>query len=355
MSKALRGYAGRRVLVTGHTGFKGSWLCSLLCHLDSEVLGYALPPLREEDHFNVIGLEQKITHREADILNFEQLRKTAEDFQPEFVFHLAAQALVRPSYEEPKLTFDTNVAGSVNVLECIRTSESVKALVYITSDKCYRNREWIWGYRETDELGGTDPYGASKAAAEMVFRGYLESFFRKRSGVGAASVRAGNVIGGGDWAEDRILPDAIRALIANAPIPVRNPDAIRPWQHVLEPVTAYLYLGLKLRDHPEAFSGAWNFGPGEDCFVSVGSLVTEVIERWGSGVMEHAPESQAPPEASILSLNCDKASRCLGWRSRWDFHQAVARTVDWYKAVANGKAAADVTRGQLQEYLGDTP
>ncbi|HSM98265.1 MAG TPA: CDP-glucose 4,6-dehydratase, partial [Gallionella sp.] len=239
-------FRGKRVLVTGHTGFKGSWLALWLHQMGAHVLGYALPPERDDDHFNLLGLVRQIDHVVGDIRDHAAVRQAFERFQPEIVFHLAAQPLVRYSYAEPKLTFDTNVAGSVNILEAVRTTQSIKALVYVTSDKCYRNNEWIWGYRENDELGGHDPYSASKAAAELVFSSYQDSFFHARAGFGAATVRAGNVIGGGDWALDRIVPDAIRALRADKPVMLRNPNSTRPWQHVLEPLSGYLMIAANL-------------------------------------------------------------------------------------------------------------
>ena len=252
---------GKRVLVTGDTGFKGSWLSLWLHRIGANVLGLALPPKTERDHFNVLGLGKVISHVDCDIRDLAELEKATADFKPEVVFHLAAQALVKHSYSNPKATFDTNVGGSVNVLELVRQSPSVRALVYVTSDKCYRNKQWVWGYRENDELGGEDPYSASKAAAEMVFSAYLKSFFETRETLGAASVRAGNAIGGGDWADDRLVPDCIRALSSGEPIILRNPAAIRPWQHVLEPISGYIRLAGQLMEEPSRYSGAWNFGP----------------------------------------------------------------------------------------------
>ena len=254
-------YKDKTVLLTGATGFKGSWMALWLYEMGANVIDYSLAPLTDEDHFNLLKLENKITHIQGDILDLNKLTDVFNKYNPEIVFHLAAQALVRLSYDNPKLTFDTNVAGSVNVLEAIRASDSVRSFVYVTSDKAYKNKEWTWGYRENDELGGHDPYSASKAAAEIVFSSYNDSFFSKKADIGVGTVRAGNVIGGGDWALDRIIPDCIRSLRANKPIVIRNPHATRPWQHVLEPLSGYLLLGMKLYQDPDNYSGAWNFGP----------------------------------------------------------------------------------------------
>ena len=225
-------YKNKRILITGDTGFKGSWLALWLSSLGAKVYGYALPAETENAHFNILDLKNEITHIDSNLLDFEKLNHSFQEIQPEIVFHLAAQALVRLSYDEPKLTFETNVTGSINVLEAVRDTKSVKSLIYVTSDKCYKNKEWIWGYRENDELGGHDPYSASKAAAEIVFSSYMDSFFSKNNNIGIASVRAGNVIGGGDWALDRIIPDCIRSVMNEKEIEIRNPQATRPWQHV---------------------------------------------------------------------------------------------------------------------------
>lgn len=344
-------FAGRRVLVTGDTGFKGSWLCLWLHELGAEVVGYALPPERDNDHYYLLGLDRLISHETGDIRHGGQLARLFHAFQPEFVFHLAAQSLVRPSYDEPKTTFDTNVTGSVNVLEGVRATPSVRSLVYVTSDKCYKNREWLWGYREDDELGGHDPYSASKAAAELVFSSYVDSFFRKREGLGSASVRAGNVIGGGDWALDRIVPDCIKALQGNQPILVRNPVATRPWQHVLEPLSGYLLTAARLFKDPKAYTGAWNFGPPDESIRTVRDLAQEVVACWGEGTVQIVPEVGAPHEATLLHLNCEKSRHLLRWRPRWTFDRAVAETVKWYLAYADGEPVLDISRQQIFDYM----
>ena len=343
---------GKRVLLTGHTGFKGAWLAQWLVEAGADVYGFALPPERDDDHFNMLGLQERIHHQYGDIRDHDALNKFFSAAQPEIVFHLAAQALVRRSYDDPKQTFDTNVAGSVNVLECVRRSTSVKSLVYITSDKCYRNKEWIWGYRENDELGGDDPYSASKAAAELVFSAYCASFFRFKPGFGYATVRAGNVIGGGDWSVDRIVPDCLRALQQDEPIILRRPNATRPWQHVLEPLSGYITLAAHLQDDPEKYSGAWNFGPDGEAEHTVEELAQKIVQRWGSGAIEIRTSSDDPHEAGLLYLNCDKARHVLGWRPRWGFERTVVETVDWYRAVLNGEPAAEITSAQIKHYTG---
>jgi CDP-glucose 4,6-dehydratase len=344
-------FRGKRVLVTGDTGFKGSWLCLWLHELGAEVVGFALPPERDNDHFPLLGLDRLIRHETGDIRDPDSLKRLCLEFQPEFLFHLAAQSLVRSSYEEPKATFDINVGGSVNVLEAVRATPSLRSVIYVTSDKCYRNREWLWGYRESDELGGHDPYSASKAAAEIVFSSYLDSFFRSRGDLGVASVRAGNVIGGGDWAQDRIIPDCIRALLEHKPILVRNPVATRPWQHVLEPLSGYLLTAARLYSEPKLYSGAWNFGPAGESIRTVAELAEKVVGCWGEGTVQVATQVGAPHEATLLHLNCDKAHHLLRWAPRWNFERAVTETVAWYRIVASGESVRDLSRGQINSYM----
>ncbi|MBI3793267.1 MAG: CDP-glucose 4,6-dehydratase [Nitrospinae bacterium] len=344
-------YSGKKVMVTGHTGFKGSWLAFLLNEVGAKVLGYALPAEKPTSHFASLKLEKVIQHVEADVRDEARLASAMRDFQPEFVFHLAAQALVRPAYAEPKETFETNVMGSVNLLEAVRKCESVRSLVYITSDKCYENLEWIWGYRETDRLGGNDPYSASKAAAEIIFSSYARSYFSFRPELGAASTRAGNVIGGGDWAVDRIVPDCIRAISAGKPVVLRHPNSTRPWQHVLEPLAGYLMLGKYLREEPKVYSGAWNFGPSSNEGCSVKEVAEKIVGRFGKNGIVVEPGDSKQHEANLLQLNCDKANLILGWRPRWSLGQTLEATADWYKAVMDGAQASDVTRKQLREYF----
>lgn len=345
-------YAGKRVFVTGDTGFKGSWLVVALAELGAEVRGYALPPERDTDHFVVAGIGSLVRHQDADIRDAASLAEAVRSFAPDYVFHLAAQPLVRPSYDDPKRTYDTNVGGSVNLLEAVRATPSVRSLVFVTSDKCYRNKEWVWGYRETDELGGDDPYSASKAAAELVFASYQASFFRKREGFGAATVRAGNVIGGGDWSPSRIVPDCARAVLAGQPIVLRNPGSTRPWQHVLEPVFGYLLLGARLAGAPERFRGSWNFGPRPEAVRTVGELAEHFVASWGAGSVRVEPQANAPHEAGLLQLSCDKARAELGWEAVWSFAAAVEESVFWYRSVAqDGAPALAVSRQQIARYL----
>jgi CDP-glucose 4,6-dehydratase len=331
---SFRGYYnGKRVLLTGHTGFKGGWLSIWLRELGADVAGYALDPPSEPNLFECAKLHEKLHHHRSDILEYDSLKKTMDDFEPEIVFHLAAQALVRRSYDEPKLTFDTNVTGTVNVLEAVRATACVKSLIVVTSDKCYENREQVWGYKEDDPMGGSDPYSASKGAAELVFRGYHRSYFRHVGGFGAASVRAGNVIGGGDWGRDRIVPDCVQALSGGRPIEIRNPMAIRPWQFVLEPLSGYLWLGARLRDDPEHLSGGWNFGPTDAATRCVRDLASAIVAAWGSGEWADGSDRDAHRlhEAFWLRLSCDKARALLPWSAVLPFEENVRMTVAWYK------------------------
>jgi CDP-glucose 4,6-dehydratase len=342
-------YKNKRVLITGHTGFKGSWLAIWLKELGADVIGYSLDPPSEPNNFDATKLGEKVTHVHGDIRDLDRLVKTFQRYQPEFVFHLAAQPLVRLSYDEPKLTFDTNVGGTVNVFEAVRSTPSVKVLVNITSDKCYENREWVWGYRENDPLGGHDPYSASKGCAELVFNAYLKSFFKsgdmtqfcqklgscpqnsRISPLGAASARAGNVIGGGDWGTDRLVPDCIRALSDHQPIGIRNPHAVRPWQHVLEPLAGYLQLGAALWQDPQKYSGSWNFGPDDSSHLTVSEMAERLITYWGDGSWNDLSDPQALHEASLLKLNCDKAHAKLNWQSALTINECLQMTAQWYK------------------------
>jgi len=347
----LKIFKGKKVLVTGDTGFKGSWLAYWLHQLGADVYGFALPPENTYDHFNELELKKTIHHEDGDIRNFSQILQFVKTTSPEFVFHLAAQPLVRKSYSDPKNTFDTNVTGTVNVLEAVRHTPSVKSLVVITSDKCYKNKEWCWGYRENDELGGKDPYSASKAAAELVFSAYNDSYFDSRPHFGAASVRAGNVIGGGDWSADRIVPDCVRALQNAEPIQLRSPHATRPWQHVLEPLSGYLILASQMYKNPQQFRGSYNFGPDRGEMHTVEDLAKELIKNWGTGEISITKKDDDPPEAGLLHLNCDKAHHYLGWHAKWNFKKTVEQTVKWYKSVKNGQSAKIITKNQIIEYM----
>lgn len=351
-------YQKKTVLVTGHTGFKGSWLAIWLKELGANVVGYSLAPPSEPNNFETTRLREKITHIHGDIRDLDLLIETFRKYQLEFVFHLAAQPLVRLSYDEPKMTFDTNVGGTVNVFEAVRKTPSVKVLVNITSDKCYENREWIRGYRENDPLGGHDPYSASKGCAELVFSAYQKSFFSQNATqnrtIGAASARAGNVIGGGDWGADRLVPDCIRALSRHKPIGIRSPHAVRPWQHVLEPLSGYLLLGALLSQDPGKYSGAWNFGPEDGSHLTVATMAERLIKYWGDGSWNDLSDPQAPHEAKLLKLNCDKARACLNWHSVLSIEECLQMTSDWYKRFYMENQNADVYAfclSQIHRYM----
>lgn len=328
-------YKDKTVLVTGHTGFKGSWLSIWLRELGAEVVGYGLEPYTDRDNFVVTGLESRMTHVIGNVKDFHGLKKVFAKYQPEFVFHLAAQPIVRESYGNPKETFDTNIGGTVNLLECCRSTDSVRAIVNVTSDKCYENREWVWGYRENDPMGGYDPYSSSKGCSELVTRAYEKSFFNPNDfevhQKSLSSVRAGNVIGGGDWQRDRIIPDCIRALEKDESIQIRNPHAARPWQHVLDPLSGYLLLASKMYQDPRKFCGAWNFGPDNGSTMSVGKVADQVVKRWGSGSWKNSAKDNSPHEARLLRLDISKAESLLNWFPAWGTPEAIAKTVDWYK------------------------
>ncbi len=343
-------FHGRRVFVTGHTGFKGAWLCFWLNQLGARVYGYSLPPAYPGSVFERVELGSAVGGEFSDIRDAARLSAAMRAFEPEILFHLAAQPLVRAAYDDPKYTFDVNVGGAVNLLEAVRATPSLKSVVFVTSDKCYRNKEWVWGYRETDELGGKDPYSASKACAELVFSSYVDSFFASRPGLGIATVRAGNVIGGGDWSPNRIVPDCIRALLSGQPIILRSPHATRPWQHVLEPLGGYMRLALLLDGDPGRYGGAWNFGPGSDSVNTVLALVEGIVADWGSGVIRTEVDPHAPHESGLLQLSIDRARMELGWKPRWAFGQTVSETVAWYRRVEAGEPAAAVTAGQIRTY-----
>lgn len=355
MADALGELKGLRVLVTGDTGFKGSWLCAWLLRLGARVSGLALPPEGEPPLFDLLRLRDRIDHHDADIRDLDQVRAVFDKVQPDLVIHLAAQALVLKSYADPKTTFDTNVGGSVNILEAVRATASIRALVYITSDKCYLNKEWVWGYRENDELGGVDPYSVSKACAEHVFSSYQQCYLERRADFAAASTRAGNVIGGGDWAANRIVPDCIRALREGRPIILRNPGATRPWQHVLEPVGGYLLLAAALLRRGHALDGAYNFGPAADVVRPVRDLAQAAIGIWGAGELVIEPNPNAPHEAGLLQLSSDKAKGVLGWRPTWSFDECIAHTVGWYRQVHDGADPVAVTEAQINDFMEKMP
>lgn len=335
-------YAGRRVLVTGHTGFKGSWLTYWLLALGATVTGYAQEPPTSPSLFDELCLAERINHHIGDVQDLAHLSEVMIAAQPEIVFHLAAQPLVRLSYKEPVETFATNVMGTVNLLEAVRATPSLRAVVNVTSDKCYENREWEFAYRENDPMGGFDPYSASKACSELVTSAYRQSFLRGESAAAVATARAGNVIGGGDWALDRIVPDCIRALSADEPVVVRSPDAVRPWQHVLEPTSGYLLLASRLFRDAHALAGAWNFGPASGSTLTVREVVNFIIVEWGKGSwIGSEPDVHHAHEARFLKLDCSKAVDLLGWRPVWETQRGLHAAAQWYREFYCGDATAE--------------
>lgn len=347
-------YRGRRVLLTGHTGFKGSWMTEWLLSLGADVAGFSLAPDTVPSHFEILGLSGRLRHSEGDVRDPRAIADLVADFRPEVVFHLAAQPLVRLSYREPAATWSTNVMGTVNVLEAVRACPSTKACVVVTSDKCYENREWPWGYRENEAMGGHDPYSASKGAAELVVASYRRSFFHDASGCRLASGRAGNVIGGGDWSSDRIVTDFVKSILAGRPLALRNPRATRPWQHVLEPLSGYLDLGSRLLEPDgDRFAEGWNFGPAEESVVLVQDLARKLVERWGRGEVVVDTSGNHPHEAGLLKLDCGKARQELGWRGVWGVDETARRVVDWYKEHSEGGDMPSRTREQIAAYARD--
>jgi CDP-glucose 4,6-dehydratase len=347
-------WANKRVLLTGHTGFKGSWLSLWLHHLGASVTGLSNEPEVEPTLFSQLGLENCVEDHIGDVRHAQNLADLVAQTQPDVVFHLAAQPLVRRSYQEPLYTWETNVLGTVHLLEALRQLRKPCAAVFITTDKVYENREWNYGYRESDPLGGYDPYSSSKAAAEIAISAWRQSFFPLDNPVAVAVARAGNVIGGGDWSEDRVVPDAIRALQVNHPIQVRNPGSTRPWQHVLEPLSGYLLLAQKLYDAIDAgaqnpYATAFNFGPALSSNQTVKRLVEQILECW-PGQWQDTSDPLALHEAGKLHLITDQAFHLLGWQPRWNFHQTVAQTVGWYRSVHEGASVKELTMAQILAY-----
>jgi len=351
-------YNSKKVLVTGHTGFKGGWLSLWLKELGAEVIGYSLDPPTQPSFFRAVGLKNKMIHIIGDIRDEKHLLSVFEKYQPEFVFHLAAQSLVRFSYKEPRLTYETNVIGTVSILEAIRKNKGVRAAVIITSDKCYENKEWIYGYRENDPVGGYDPYSSSKGCAELVVSAYRRSFLnpinQNDRKIAISSARAGNVIGGGDWREDRLIPDCIKSLSENKSIIIRNPDAIRPWQHVLEPLSGYLLLGAKMYEDGAKFNGAWNFGPSDSDLITVEEITKKIVSYWGSGKYKNEISIKNPHEAKLLKLDCSKAHIFLGWKPVYNIYETIKRTVNWYKYFYNGvekEKLSKITINEIWDYI----
>ena len=344
-------FAGKSVLVTGHTGFKGGWLAAWLKMLGARVTGMALPPDTQPSLYTAAAIGEHMATMFGDIRDPAAVAAVFAECKPSIVIHAAAQALVRRSYRDPAGTYATNVMGTVNVLEAARQTEAVRAVVIVTSDKCYENHGGSRAYTESDCMGGHDPYSSSKGAAELVAAAYRRSFFSGPGGAAVASARAGNVIGGGDWAEDRLVPDIVRGIIADEPVVIRRPESVRPWQHVLEPVGGYLVLAQRLYEGGQAFADGWNFGPRAADAVAVSHVAHDLIARWGKGRLTVQRDPAAPHEAAALRLNCDKARDRLGWTPTLTLEQAIGWTVDWYRAHhGDPRSAAAVTTTQIQRY-----
>lgn len=343
-------YKGKRVLVTGHTGFKGAWMCRVLVDAGAILTGYSLEAPTQPNLFALAGVEDNMTSIIGDVRDLAHLTEVFDQAQPELVLHLAAQPIVRTSYEQPVYTYETNVMGTVNILECVRTHPCVKSFLNVTTDKVYENKEWAWGYRENEPLDGYDPYSNSKSCSELVTHSYKSSFFQDgRTAISTA--RAGNVIGGGDFARDRIIPDCVRAAADKQPIIVRNPYSTRPYQHVLEPVMAYLMIAQKQYEDP-SFAGWYNVGPDDCDCVTTGELTTLFCQAWGDGMTwENRSEANAPHEANFLKLDCSKIKTTFGWKPRWHMQEAIQKTVEWSKVWMDGGDVPAVMRKQIMEYM----
>lgn len=348
-------WRGKRVLLTGHTGFKGSWLALWLQSLGAEVTGYALTPPTAPSLFEVAKVGARMNSIIGDIRDLDRLSKAFADHQPEVVIHMAAQPLVRHSYHEPVETYSTNVMGTVNLLEAVRRTKSVRAVVNVTSDKCYDNREWVWGYRENEPMGGYDPYSNSKGCAELVTSAYRNSYFHpdkySTHGVALASARAGNVIGGGDWATDRLIPDIMRAIANGEAVHIRSPHAIRPWQHVLEPLSGYLVLAERLHQDGAAYAEGWNFGPSDEDARPVQWIVERLTSTWGEGANWKLDAGDHPHEAHYLKLDCSKAKARLHWQPRWHLAHTLSAIVEWHRAHRDGQDMREVTQRQIDAYM----
>jgi CDP-glucose 4,6-dehydratase len=352
-------WEGRRVFLTGHTGFKGAWLSLWLMDMGAEVFGFSLDPPTTPNLFTSAGVKDGLNHTHGDVRDLTALERAIAAASPDIVMHLAAQSLVRTSYQDPVGTFSTNVLGTVHLLEAVRNYNAVRAqaskivaTLVVTSDKCYENKEWPWGYRESDPMGGHDPYSCSKGCAELVSASYLRSFASDSGGVGMATARAGNVIGGGDWAADRLVPDAMRAFANGTQLIIRNPAAMRPWQHVLEPIGAYLLLAQRLVSDPASFSGPWNFGPDPDGRQTVAVVAGRLAKHWGDGAHWKSDHGVQPHEAGLLSLDCSKAQMHLGWRPRLSLDDSLRLTVEWYRTQLSNsnRSMREYTLEQIRDF-----
>jgi len=348
-------YRGKRVLITGHTGFKGSWLSLLLNEMGADVYGFALEPPTSPSLYKEAKIDELVTSYIGDVRDLDYLTKVIQEVQPEIVFHMAAQPLVRESYKIPVETYSTNVMGTVHLLEACRSTSSVKAILNVTTDKCYENKEWHWGYRENEPMGGYDPYSNSKGCSELITSAYRNSFFNpseyQNHGVAVATARAGNVIGGGDWAEDRLIPDFIRAISKGEKVRIRSPFAIRPWQHVLEPLSGYLRLAELLYTEGPKFAQAWNFGPYDHDARNVEWITKTICEFWGDEASFEIDKKPQPHEANYLKLDCSKANAELNWFPKWDIQTTLKSIVDWNKAYLNNEDIREVTKRQIHQYF----
>ncbi|RTQ94290.1 CDP-glucose 4,6-dehydratase [Lysinibacillus telephonicus] len=346
---------GKKVFLTGHTGFKGSWLSFWLHNLGAKVMGYSLEPSTSPSLYYLAEIDKLVDSVIGDIRDLEYLKKKMIEFNPDIVIHMAAQPLVRKSYENPVETYSTNVMGTVNIFEAVRICKNVKSVINVTTDKVYENKEWDWGYRESDKLGGYDPYSNSKACSELVSSAYINSFFNPlqyaQHGIAIATVRAGNVIGGGDWAQDRLIPDCIRAIHDDKPIIIRNPNAIRPWQHVLEPLSGYLILVQKLYTKGTLYNGAWNFGPKYEDVKPVKWVVSKLIEKFGGNVLLQYEENNGPHEAMYLKLDYSKSKMRLGWEPKISLEESIDFVTSWYKNYNNNKDLLKIMKEQIGLYL----
>jgi CDP-glucose 4,6-dehydratase len=347
----LEFYRNKKVLVTGHTGFKGSWLCKLLANFGAEVIGYSLNPPTEPSLFKIANIDGDVKSIIGDIRDLSKLKEVFDDFQPEIVLHLAAQPIVRDSYKDPVYTYETNVIGTVNICECVRKSNSVKSFLNVTTDKVYLNKEWEWGYRENEELDGFDPYSNSKSCSELVTHSYKRSFLKEK-GIAVSTARAGNVIGGGDFSNDRIIPDCVRAALSHKEIIVRNQYSTRPYQHVLEPLYAYLMIAAKQYEDSK-YEGYYNVGPDDvDCF-QTGALVDAFVKLWGNDLCWSCQSDGGPHEANFLKLDCSKLKKTFNWKPRWNLEQALEKVVEWSKCLQSGGNVRECMDRQIKEFLGE--
>lgn len=352
MNKAF--WKGKKVLITGHTGFKGTWISLWLNKLGAKVYGYALDPMTNPSMFNILDMPSIIDHQIGDVCDLEKFKSRINDIKPDIIIHMAAQPLVRYSYEYPVETYKTNVMGTVNLLEAVRNSPSVKAVVNVTTDKCYENKEWVWGYREDEPMGGFDPYSNSKGCSELLTSAFRNSYFNpvevEKHGKAIATARAGNVIGGGDWALDRLIPDIIESFSERKLVNIRNPKAIRPWQHVLEPLSGYLMLAENLWNNPTDFASAWNFGPNDDDVKSVEYIVDYLAQSWGDNCQWKIDGFKHPHEAGLLKLDISKAKTYLNWRPNWYLEKTIDSIVEWHKSYLNKEDMITVTLKQIEEF-----